>query len=158
MAEWRQGAHGLRGAGPIVGGLWQWGRLLGLWGVWLCCGGHRLPHACGDKKAASNPHAPPSLQTLPPTPPGAPRIEPRTLDAQAWCLCQAATGGWARLPPVQSQSISVCEQTQLHSWVQTQKIRKTGVQTKSLMHVHSSIICNGQKVETTQMSISRRMN
>jgi hypothetical protein len=42
--------HGLRGAGPIVGGLWQEGRLLGLWSVQLCCGGHRLPHSCGDKE------------------------------------------------------------------------------------------------------------
>lgn len=58
------GAHSLRCAGPIVGGLRQEGGLLG---VWLCRGGHGLPHACGDKGAAWNPHAclPPNLPTLP---------------------------------------------------------------------------------------------
>lgn len=58
-AEWRQGAHGLRGARAIIGGLRQEGRLLGLWGVWLCRWGHGLPHACGDKEAASGPAHPP---------------------------------------------------------------------------------------------------
>ena len=46
----RAGAHSLRGAGPVVGGLWREGRLLGLWGVRLCRGGHGLPHACGDRR------------------------------------------------------------------------------------------------------------
>lgn len=45
-------ACGLRAVGLIVGGLWQEGRLPGLWSVRLCRGGHGLPHACRDKKAA----------------------------------------------------------------------------------------------------------
>lgn len=77
-AEWRQGAHGLRGARAIIRGLWQEGRLLGLWGVWLCRWGHGLPHACGDKEAALGPADPTTL-------PGAARTE------------LGPSGGWHRV-------------------------------------------------------------
>lgn len=37
---------------------------MGLLGIWLCCGGHGLPHTCGDKVLHGT-HTPASLQSSP---------------------------------------------------------------------------------------------